>query len=38
MHISNIPDGKYKLQVIADEKLREVVFENTGRKGLMVEF
>jgi len=38
LHISNIPNGKYKMQVIADEKLREVVFEYSGRKGLMVEF
>ncbi len=38
VHISGIPDGKYKLQVIADEELREEIFEYTGRKGLMVEF
>ena len=38
LHISNIPNGKYKLQVIANEKLREVVFEYRGRKGLVVEF
>jgi len=38
LHISNIPNGRYKMQVIADEKLREVIFEYNGRKGLMVEF
>lgn len=38
VHISGIPNGKYKLQVIANEELREEIFEYTGRKGLMVEF
>ncbi|MBE9465488.1 hypothetical protein ACFP1I_22370 [Dyadobacter subterraneus] len=34
IHISNIPDGKYFLQVFSKDTVRELTFEYTGRKSL----